>query len=58
MPGDPALPVRVDDETEARLAVVEAIERGRAEVRTGRVAPHSEVAREARGIIEAAREGR
>lgn len=58
MPGDPALPGCMDDETEARLAIVEAIERGRAEVRAGRVTPHDEVAREGRGIIEAAREGR
>ena len=50
--------VGLPDETEARLAIVEAIERGRAEVRAGRVAPHDEVAREAREIIEAAREGR
>lgn len=58
MPDDPALPVRMDDETEARLAIVEAIERSRADVRAGRVVPHVEVAREAREIIEAAREGR
>jgi predicted transcriptional regulator len=36
------------------LAVVEAIERGRADVRAGRVTPHDEVARDARMIIEAA----
>ena len=55
VPGDPALPVRVDDETEARLAIVEAIERGRADVRAGRVVPHEDVACEAREIIEAVR---
>lgn len=58
MLGDPVLPLRRDDETDARLAIVEAIERGRADARAGRVAPHDEVMREVRGIIEAAREGR
>ena len=58
MPGASALPVCMDDETEARFAIVEAIERGRAEVRAGRVVPHDEVMRQAREIIEAAREGR
>jgi len=43
---------------ERELAIVEAIERSRADVRAGRVAPHDEVAREAREIIEAAREAR
>lgn len=43
---------------EHEAAIVEAIERGRADVRAGRVAPHDEVAREARGVIEAAREAR
>lgn len=37
------------------LAIVEGIERGRADVRAGRVTPHDEVAREARAVIEAAR---
>ena len=36
------------------LAIVEAIERGMAGVRAGRVIPHEEVMREARAIIEAA----
>lgn len=58
MLGDPALAIRVDDETEARLAIAGAIERGRADVRAGRVVPHDEVVRQARGIIGAAREGR
>lgn len=40
---------------ERELAIVEGIERGRADVRAGRVTPHDEVAREARTIIEAAR---
>ena len=40
---------------ERELAIVEGIERGRADVRAGRVTPHDEVAREARKIIEAAR---
>ncbi len=42
---------------ERELAIVEGIERGRAEVRAGqgRVTPQDEVAREARAIIEAAR---
>lgn len=42
---------------ERELAIVEAIERGRADVRAGRVVPHDEVVREARAIIEAARAG-
>jgi predicted transcriptional regulator len=40
---------------ERELAVVEAIERGRADVRAGSVVPHDEVAREATAIIGAAR---
>lgn len=43
---------------EREAAIVEAIERGQADVRAGRVVPHGEVAREAHEIIEAAREGR
>ena len=43
---------------ERELAVVEAIERGRADVRAGRLTPHEEVAREAREIIEGARADR
>ncbi len=40
---------------ERELAIVEAVERGRADVRAGRVTPHDSVAREAHAIIEAAR---
>lgn len=40
---------------ERELAIVEGIERGRADVRAGRVTPHDSVAREARAIIEATR---
>ena len=40
---------------ERELAIVEGIERGRADVRAGQVTPHDEVAREGRKIIEAAR---
>ena len=58
MPGDSARPVHPSDEAEARLAIVEAIERGRADARAGRVTPHDEVMRQVREIIEAAREGR
>ncbi|MGA9866596.1 MAG: CopG family transcriptional regulator [Acetobacteraceae bacterium] len=36
------------------LAVVEAIERGRADVRAGRATQHAEVMREARAVIRAA----
>ena len=43
---------------ERELAIVEAIERGRAAARAGRVTPHDEVMREVREIIEAARAGR
>jgi predicted transcriptional regulator len=42
---------------ERELAIVEGVERGRADLRAGRVTPHEEVAREAREIIEAARLG-
>ena len=40
---------------ERELAIVGGIERGRADVRAGRVTPHHEVGRDARTIIEAAR---
>ena len=40
---------------ERELVIVESIERGQAEVRSGQVTPHDEVARETRAIIEAAR---
>jgi len=36
------------------LAIVEAIEQGRADVRAGRFTPHEDVAREAKAIIGAA----
>lgn len=37
------------------LAIVEAIERGRADVRAGRVTDHTDVAREARALVAASR---
>ena len=37
------------------LAVVEAVERGRVDLRAGRTTPHDEVARQARAAIEATR---
>ena len=40
---------------ERELAIVEGIERGRADMRAGQVTPHDEVARETRAIVEAAR---
>ena len=40
---------------ERELAIIEGIERGRADVRAGRVVPHEEVAREAAEVIDAAR---
>ena len=40
---------------EHELALLKAIERGRADVREGRVVPHEEVAREARAVVAAAR---
>ena len=40
---------------ERELAIVQGIERGRADVRASQVTPHDEVAREARAVIEAAR---
>jgi predicted transcriptional regulator len=43
---------------ERELAIIEGIERGRVDLRAGRVTPHEEVTREARAIIEAARTGR
>ena len=42
---------------ERELAIVEAIERGQADVRAGRIVPHDDVVSEARAIIEAARAG-
>ena len=39
---------------ERELAIIEGIERGRADVRAGCVVPHSEVAREAVEIIDTA----
>jgi predicted transcriptional regulator len=48
----------IADYVARELAIVEAIETGRAEVRAGRVTPQDAVADEARGIIEAARAGR
>jgi hypothetical protein len=58
MPGESTQPVHPSDVTEAEFAIAEAIERGRADVLADRATPHDEVAREVRGIIEAAREGR
>lgn len=43
---------------EHELAIVEAIEEGLTASRAGRVVPHDDVMRKARGIIEAARAGR
>ena len=43
---------------ERELAIVEAGEQGREDVRAGRVTPHDQVAGEARAVIEAARAGR
>ena len=40
---------------ERELAIVEGIERGRADVRAGRVALHDDVVGEAQAIVEAAR---
>ena len=48
----------IADYVTRELAVVEAIENGRADVRAGRVTPHEDVEREARGLIEAARAGK
>jgi predicted transcriptional regulator len=43
---------------ERELATVEAIERGRTDVREGRVVPHEVVAEDARAVVTAARAGR
>lgn len=40
------------------LAIIEGIERGRADVRAGRVTDHADVSREARSLIEVTRAGR
>jgi predicted transcriptional regulator len=48
----------IADDVERELAIIGKIERGRADVRAGRITPHEEVAREARAIAEAARPGR
>jgi predicted transcriptional regulator len=44
----------IGDCVECKLAVIEKIERGRADVQAGRVTPHEEVARVALTIIKAA----
>jgi predicted transcriptional regulator len=48
----------IADYVARELALVEAIERGRADIRAGRVTPHDVVADEARRIIKAARTDR
>lgn len=48
----------IADHVERELTLTERIERGRADVRAGRVASHEEVSREARAIVEASRAGR
>jgi predicted transcriptional regulator len=48
----------IADYVERELAIIGKIERGRADVRAGRITPHEEVAREARAIAEAARSSR
>lgn len=45
----------IADYVARELAIVEAIEQGRAAIRTGQFTSHAEVAREARAVIEAAR---
>ncbi len=45
----------IADYVARELAVVEAIEQGRADMRAGHVTPHDQVAREARAVIAAAR---
>jgi predicted transcriptional regulator len=45
----------VADYGERELAVTKKVERGRADVRAGRVVPHEDVSREAREIIETVR---
>jgi predicted transcriptional regulator len=45
----------VADFGERELAVTKKVERGRADVRAGRVVPHEDVSREAREIIETVR---
>ncbi len=43
------------DFVERELAIIEGIERGRDDVRAGRVVPHDEVVLDARAIVEDAR---
>jgi len=45
----------IADYVARELAIIEKIERGRADVRAGRVTPHDDVMRDARAIIKAAR---
>lgn len=45
----------IADYVERELAIIEGVERGRADLRAGRVTPHDEVVTEARAIIESAR---
>lgn len=47
----------IADYVARELAIVEAVEHGRAEVRAGEASPHDAVSREARALIEAARSG-
>ena len=57
-PGDVIAAEAIAAHVERELAIVEGIERGRADVREGRVVPHDEVVREAQAIVAAARAGR
>jgi predicted transcriptional regulator len=48
----------IADYVARELAIVEAVEAGKADIRAGRFTPHDEVALEAQAVIEAARAGR
>jgi predicted transcriptional regulator len=45
----------IADYVQRELAIIDAIERGRADVAAGRTSSHEDVARAARDVIEAAR---
>lgn len=48
----------VADYVARELEAIEAVERGRADLRAGRYTSHDDVSREARAVIKAARAGR
>ena len=56
--GDISAAEAIAAHVERELAIVEGIERGRADVRESRIVPHDDVVCEAQAIVAAARAGR